>query len=126
MEGEFKDPMPGPLPVPPPGGGGGGVVDALPFAPTESPTITQVSWFGYDATLDGDDIVVVFDEEKTQPFAIMLGVDMRGAAEGGAPAAPTAGDFQAADPPPLAPGLTEPVPPPNPQHRHQLKLLRLR
>jgi hypothetical protein len=35
------------------------------------------------------------------------------------------GMFQLAQPPPLAPGLTEPVPPPDPTHRHQLKLLRL-
>ena len=116
MEGEFGDPVP----LPPPVGGG-----AMPFAPTESPTITQVSWFGYDATLDGDDIVVVLDEERTQPFAIMLmGDDMR-VAEGGGAGAPASGDFVAADPPPLAPGLTEPVPAPDPAHRHQLKLMRL-
>jgi hypothetical protein len=28
-------------------------------------------------------------------------------------------------PPPLAPGLTVPMPPPAPAHMHQLKLLRL-
>jgi len=118
MEGDFGDP----LPLPMPGMGG-----ALPFAPTESPTITQVSWFGYDATLDGDDIVIVFDEEKTQPFAVMMmGEDMRGVPmPDGAPGMPAAGDFEVADPPPLAPGLTEPVPAPDPAHRHQLKLMRL-
>ncbi len=122
MEGEFGDPGPLPVPVPPPGDPAVG----LPFAPTESPTITQVAWFGYDATLDGDDIVVVLDEEKTQPFAIMvMGDDMRGGMEGGGIGAPTFGDFVAADPPPLAPGLTEPVPAPDPAHRHQLKLIRL-
>jgi hypothetical protein len=34
-------------------------------------------------------------------------------------------DFTPADPPPLAPGLTEPVPAPDPAHMHQLKLIRL-
>ncbi|MCK6461469.1 MAG: hypothetical protein L6Q95_16435, partial [Planctomycetes bacterium] len=122
MEGEFGDPGPLPLPVPPPGDPAVG----LPFAPTESPTITQVSWFGYDATLDGDDLVVVVDEERTQPFAIMvMGDDIRGGMEGGGAGAPTSGDFEAADPPPLAPGLTEPVAAPDPAHRHQLKLIRL-
>ena len=121
MEGEFGDPGPLPLPMPP-----GVVGDALPFAPTESPTITQVSWFGYDATLDGDDIVVVVDEERTQPFAIMYGgVDVRGLPEGGGAGVPASGDFTPADPPPLAPGLTGTVPPPDLEHRHQLKLMRL-
>jgi len=121
MEGDFGDPGLDPLPVPPPGGG----VIGLPFAPTEGPTITQIAWFGYDATLDGDDIVVAIDEERSEPFAIMmLGEDFRDAAEGGV-AAPAAGDFEAADPPPLAPGLTQPVPAPDPAHRHQLKLMRL-
>jgi hypothetical protein len=98
----------------------------MPFAPTEGPTITQIAWFGYDATLDGDDIVVVLDEERSEPFAIlMLGDDIRDAAEGGT-AAPTAGDgFTAAEPPPLAPGLEQPMPAPDPAHRHQLKLMLL-
>jgi hypothetical protein len=119
MEGDFGGPGPGPMP--PPGG-----VGAMPFAPDEGPTITQISWFGYDATLDGDDIVVAFDEERSEPFAIMmLGGDIRGGAEGGGLGAPAAGDFDAADPPPLAPGLTQPVPTPDPAHRHQLKLMQL-
>jgi len=126
MVGEFGDPgplppLPGPLPMPT-----GGMTGALPFAPTESPTITQVSWFGYDATLDGDDVVVVVDEEKSQPFAVMvMGGDIRGVPEGTGAGAPVPGDFQAADPPPLAPGLLEPVPAPDPAQRHQLKLIRL-
>ncbi len=120
MEGDFGDPNPLPGPVPPPGGG----IGVMPFAPDEVPVITQISWFGYDATLDGDDIVVVLDEERSEPFAVMfLGDDIRGA-EGGL-GAPAAGDFEVADPPPLAPGLTQPVPAPDPAHRHQLKLMRL-
>ena len=35
------------------------------------------------------------------------------------------GEFVPAEPPPLAPGLTEPVAEPDPDHMHQLKLLRL-
>ena len=34
-------------------------------------------------------------------------------------------EFVPAEPPPLAPGLTEPLPEPNPDHMHQLRLLRL-
>jgi hypothetical protein len=33
--------------------------------------------------------------------------------------------FSPASPPPLAPGMTQPVPPVNPDHRHQLRIVRL-
>ena len=35
-------------------------------------------------------------------------------------------NFAEASPPPLAPGMTERVPAPDPAHRHQLRMLRLR
>ena len=35
-------------------------------------------------------------------------------------------NFSTAQPPPLAAGMTEPLPPANPEHRHQLRLLVLR
>jgi hypothetical protein len=119
MEGDLNDPFPGPMPGPMIGGG---------FAPVGGPKITQVSWFGYDATLDGDDLVVVFDEETSEAFAVMALDDGVRGAEGGGAGAPAAGDaeFRPADPPPLAPGLSEPVPPPDPADRHQLRLMRLR
>ena len=90
--------------------------------------ITQVAWFGYDAVLQDDGIVVVYDEE-TIDSAIFFGgpeIDILFDAAEGAPNANSPGGFQPAEPPPLAPGLTEPVPPPDPDHMHQLKILRLR
>jgi hypothetical protein len=96
--------------------------------PGPGPKVTQVSWFGYDATVDGDDLVVVVDEETTQMYdVIILGDDVRGAPGGAGAGAPAAGemDFVPAEPPPLAPGLTEPVRAPDPLHRHQLRLMRL-
>jgi hypothetical protein len=121
MEGDWGDPGMDPMPFPV-----GDPAAGMPFAPTEGPTITQIAWFGYDATLDGDDIVVVLDEERSEPFMLMmLGEDMRGAMEDGAAAPAAGGDFTAAEPPPLAPGLEQPMPAPDPAHRHQLKLMRI-
>jgi len=110
--------------LPPPTGG-------LPGAPADfAPTnfgmrVTQVAWFGYDAVLHDDEIVVVYDEE-TIDSEIFFGMPVISAEFDGAAGAPgAAGDFQPAEPPPLAPGLTEPVPAPDPDHMHQLKILRL-
>ncbi len=87
--------------------------------------ITQVAWFGYDAVLDGDEIVVVVDEETIDGYEFWPAIDL------GAPGvledtASGAAPFVPADPPPLAPGLTETVSAPDPLHRHQLRLLRIR
>ena len=90
----------------------------------ELPRITQVAWFGYDAVLDGDDIVIVYDEETTEAYAI-LEVDARFDNAGGFTAAEAAANFVPAEPPPLAPGLTEAMPAPDPEHRHRLYWLRL-
>ena len=90
--------------------------------------LTQVAWLGYDAVLDGDEIVVVYDEETFDAAFICLGGWGLGWLEtdqvfawafSGGPS------FIPADPPPLAPGMTELVPDPDPAHRHQLKLVRL-
>jgi len=107
----------------------------VPGAPLGTPPpdigmrLTQVGWLGYDAVLDGNEIVVVYDEETFFDWVFLMEVDFLGAptAGGGGVALPGAdsGGFEAAEPPPLAPGLTEPVPPPDPDHMHQLKLLRL-
>jgi len=81
---------------------------------------TQVGWLGYDACLDGDDVVVVLDEHTSEFVAVpVMGVAT------GAPMAASAGGFTAATPPPLAPGLTTPLPAPDPTDDHQLRLLRL-
>lgn len=101
------------------------------FEPSEEPVaygfrVTQVAWFGYDAVQDEGEIVVVYDEETYDGAIICLGAPELGlglpvADEGfgGAPA-----PFVPAEPPPLAPGMTEPVPAPDPDHMHQLKLIR--
>ncbi len=106
------------------GGGGGGVGPGFaPVPPGGGFKMTSLAWFGYDATLDGDDVVVVTDEQTWDGYFFALGApDVVFTAEGGAPAA---ADFTAADPPPLAPGLTLPLPPPNPLHIHQLRFHRL-
>ncbi len=96
------------------------------FPPPDPFQVTEVSWFGYDATLDGDDVVVVYDEQTTDVFQIMLGIAPVGAPAPGEATFPGSADgFTPAEPPPLAPGLTEPVPPPDPDHMHQLRIVRL-
>ena len=112
------DRLPPDVPVP------GATFDAL--LPESGSRTTQVAWFGYDAVLDGDEIVVVYDEETWFGWLfleepVMLGVP--GGEFDGAAGAPN--EFQPAEPPPLAPGLTEPVDPADPDDMHQLKLLRL-
>ncbi|MHC4449495.1 MAG: hypothetical protein ACYS0E_05025 [Planctomycetota bacterium] len=89
--------------------------------------ITQVAWFGYDAILDDDGIVVVYDEETidSEIFFGGPGIDVVFDGAAGAPEANSPTGFTPAEPPPLAPGLTEPVAAPDPEHMHQLKILRL-
>ena len=101
--------------------------DVGAFVPDRGFRISQVAWFGYDATLDGDDLVVVYDEETFDAWTICYGPPALRFSDGReAPDASAGlGDFTPAEPPPLAPGLTEPVPAPDPEHMHQLKLLRL-
>lgn len=94
-------------------------------APDYGTRITQVAWFGYDATLDGDDVVLAYDEVTYDAYwvcTLMVGSPIVGAPAAGFGGG---GSFTPADPPPLAPGLTEPVPPPDPDHMHQLRFLRL-
>ncbi|MHC4451886.1 MAG: hypothetical protein ACYS0E_17400, partial [Planctomycetota bacterium] len=90
--------------------------------------VTQVAWFGYDAILDDDGIVVVYDEETidSEIFFGGPGIDVVFDGAAGAPEANSPTGFTPAEPPPLAPGLTEPVAAPDPEHMHQLKILRLR
>jgi hypothetical protein len=88
--------------------------------------VTEVAWFGYDAVVQDDEIVIVCDEVTYDAYTCFVGApfQIRNDVQvlmGGATA-----DFVPAEPPPLAPGLTESVPDPDPDHMHQLKLLRLR
>lgn len=85
--------------------------------------ITEVHWFGYDAVLEGDDVVVVLDEITYDAVTCLGGMRVPGNA--GTLVGPTSAGFAPATPPPLAPGLTQAVPPPNSNHLHQLKMLRL-
>lgn len=88
--------------------------------------IKQLAWFGYDAALDGDDLVVTLDEERFDAVWLCGGAPMRGGlmewTAGTMSLPPT---YSTASPPPLAPGMTLPVPPVVPTQRHQLRLLRL-
>ncbi len=82
---------------------------------------TQIGWFGYDAVQDGDQLVVAYDEVTCDSLftcSIMIAQPF------GTPGT-VSSIFTPAQPPPLAPGLTLPMPAPDPAHAHQLKLLRL-
>jgi hypothetical protein len=94
------------------------------IAPDYGFRTTQVAWFGYDAVVDGEDVVVVYDE-VTYDAVILFGGVLTMDGDRVVTIASAQGEFMPADPPPLAPGLTEPVPAPDPAHMHQLKLLRL-
>jgi hypothetical protein len=102
----------------------------VPGAPNENcpdfgMRVTQVHWSGYDAVLDGDDVVVVVDEITYDTPIFLSGmhqiVNSNSSTSGWIPP----GGFGAAQPPPLAPGLTQPAPQPNVNHLHQLRMLRL-
>jgi hypothetical protein len=86
--------------------------------------VTSVAWLGYDATLDGDDVVVVYDEHTYDTMFFCGGPPL------GLPVmmstSPAAGAaFNPATPPPLAPGMTQTLPAPNPDDSHQLKCVRM-
>jgi hypothetical protein len=88
---------------------------------------TQVSWLGYDAMLDGDVVVVAYDEVTFDNVMVCLGAPLGVGDRGlGGPVASPTGGFHASEPPPLAPGLTQPVRSVNAADAHQLVLLRLR
>jgi hypothetical protein len=87
--------------------------------------LTHVGWLGYDAVLDGDDLVVVYDEFTLDgAFACLAAPSVFRASTTGW-FGPTTSNFRPATPPPLAPGMTEALPPPVAAHAHQLKLLRI-
>ncbi|MEM8884533.1 MAG: hypothetical protein AAGD14_10720 [Planctomycetota bacterium] len=90
--------------------------------------ITELGRFGYDVVDAGDELHVLvaeLRERRSVVLAMNTGgqhprfIGVRGPNG-------SSGAFVAAPPPPLAAGLTEPVPTPNPQHKHQLRLLRIR
>jgi hypothetical protein len=88
--------------------------------------VKQVSFLGYDAVRDGEQLVIAYDEVEVDNvylcvamYRLPLGVPTT------AGYIPPPTMHTPALPPPLAPGLTVPMPAPDPIHSHQLKLLRL-
>ncbi len=84
---------------------------------------TQVSFFGYDAVQDGNQLVIVYDEvtfDSVFLFWNMFSANATTTVSGSLPPS-----WSPASPPPLAPGLTLPMPAPDPAHAHQLVLLRI-
>lgn len=92
--------------------------------PATSYRATGIGWFGYDAALDGEQIVVVYDE-VTMDAVWFMDLLLNQSLMVGAPASGLPPSYSPANPPPLAPGLTLPMPAPEAWHAHQLKLLRL-
>ncbi len=87
--------------------------------------LQHVSWLGYDAVLDGEHIVAVFDEVTLDAAFVCLGAPVMGSGTGLLGPTVSAGPFIRANPPPLAPGMTLPVPAIDPAHAHQLRLVRI-
>ncbi len=90
---------------------------------------TQIAWLGYDATEDDDGhLVVVYDEETWEDLVMVYDVGMPPMPPMmGAGGMPSAADprFVPVDPPPLAPGMTMQMPPPDGAQMHQLRWIRL-
>lgn len=87
---------------------------------------TQVGWLGYDAARDGDEIVVCYDEVMLDSAFVCIGMYGGGFAQTTGPNGPLLWPtFSIASPPPLAPGMTLPLPPPDLAHAHQLRLVRI-
>jgi hypothetical protein len=88
--------------------------------------VRQVGAHGYDATEDGDDVIVVVHQETWRSRDIFWGIPYD-------PTEPPGEEPRGEEPNgvlrlsalELAPGLTDPVPSPDPLHRHQLRLLAL-
>lgn len=98
-----------------------GAGSTVPF----SLRVRQIGFAGYDATLDGNQIVAAYDEVENDAELMSLMMFRSGTSTtlGGGIILPPS--FSVASPPPLAPGMTLPMPAPNPAHAHQLKVLRL-
>jgi hypothetical protein len=86
--------------------------------------ITTLAWFGYDAVIVGDDVAVVIHEitYDSYEYYYASGWNWDAPVAGGAGA--TSGSGSSSTPPPqvLLPGLTDPVPAPDPAHRNKLRV----
>lgn len=86
---------------------------------------TQLAWLGFDAVQHGSDLVVAYDEVTLDSFFLCFGAGGGSMTTTGTSVPNIAAGFQPAVPPPLAPGMTEPVPAVDAAHAHQLVLLRI-
>lgn len=92
--------------------------------------ITTLGWFGYDAVLVGDDLVVVTQEVTYNSYEYYWaqGWQWQNPQQGGGQASAagsggSGGGYTPPPPPPmLMPGMTGTVPAPDPLHRNQLRL----
>lgn len=85
-----------------------------------STELVQLGWLGYDATLDGDDVLVCVHEQTIDTGALGSTPVVSQAIGTGDPP-----EIFGAAPPPLAPGLTQPVAAFNASHAQRLRLVRL-
>lgn len=86
---------------------------------------TQVSWLGYDAAIDGDQIVAVVDEVTFDAAYLCLAMFQSFGGSQTTTAGMLPPIFRSANPPPLAPGMTQSLPAADPAHSHQLQILRI-
>jgi hypothetical protein len=107
--------------------GGGRTPGAMPgiVPPEYGYRITQIGWFGYDAARNGDEIVVVYDEQTHDGMIFFDAPVALGAPMPAGPFEGAAGDFIPATPPPLQEGMTGAVEMPDSEDMHQLVILRL-
>jgi hypothetical protein len=87
--------------------------------------MTQVGWLGYDAAIAGEELVVAVDQHTCESWTTMVWAPQRGRFEFWPQTTGLSGGFRPSEPPPLAPGLTEPLRAPLAADAHQLLLLRL-
>lgn len=101
-------------------------------APTGMPAgllITTLAWFGYDAMVVNDDLVIVTHELTYNSYEYYWAQGWQWQQQQGAPMAAGAGSGSggasgSSTPPPpiLLPGMTGTVPAPDPAHRNQLRV----
>lgn len=95
-----------------------------PFGMPQGFSINTLAWFGYDAVLDGEDVVVVHHEMTYDAYEFFWATGWGSMWQGMPAAAPAGGAGFMGTPPPivLLPGMTGTVPAPDPAHRNQLRV----
>lgn len=87
--------------------------------------LTQIGWLGYDAALAGDHLTVVIDEVTYDAAYLCFGSQWSSSGTWASTTGWLPPTFSTASPPPLAPGMTRPLPAVDASHAHQLQLLRI-